>query len=137
MSKQYSGPVPSKLTLLADLQQFSPLDKVRFLGWYDYHFIHVTGYDKKSSILTLEHNFPVDNGIKASVNVQLLLNILKSHETRIGEWVNIVGYIVDEDRQQGTKNRVPMTEISIQAIVLWSSGAIQLDAYERSLMAQS
>ncbi|KAB8301066.1 hypothetical protein EYC80_002985 [Monilinia laxa] len=130
MSKQYSGPVPSKLTLLADLQQFSPLDKVRFLGC-------VTGYDKKSSILTLEHNFPVDNGIKASVNVQLLLNILKSHETRIGEWVNIVGYIVDEDRQQGTKNRVPMTEISIQAIVLWSSGAIQLDAYERSLMAQS
>lgn len=97
----------------------------------------MTGYDKKSAILTLEHNFPVDNGIKASVNVQLLLNILKSHETRIGEWVNIVGYIVDKDGQQGTKNRVPTTEISVQAIVLWSSGAIQLDAYERSIMPQS
>ncbi|QSZ31703.1 hypothetical protein DSL72_001270 [Monilinia vaccinii-corymbosi] len=129
MSKQYSGPIPSKLTLLADLQQFSPLDKVRFLGC-------VTSYDKKSAILTLEHNFPVGNGIRASVNVQLLLNVLKSHETRIGEWVNILGYIVDLDGQQDTKDRLPGTEISIRAIVLWSAGAIQLDAYERSLMPQ-
>ncbi|KAI9643409.1 hypothetical protein NHQ30_008028 [Ciborinia camelliae] len=127
MSKQYSGPVPSKLTLLADLQQFSPGDKVRFLGC-------VTSYNKNSAVLTLEHNFPVGNGIKASVDVQLLLSNLKSHETRIGEWVNIVGYIVELTGQQNITERLPGIEISIQAIVLWSSGPIQLDAYERSLM---
>ncbi|ESZ97513.1 hypothetical protein SBOR_2060 [Sclerotinia borealis F-4128] len=127
MSKQYSGPIPSKLTLLADLQQFSQGDKVRFLGC-------VTSYDKNSALLMLEHNFPVSNGIKAYVNVKLLLDSLKSHETRIGEWVNIVGYIADLRGQQDTKDRLPGIEIYIQAIVLWSSGPIQLDAYERSLM---
>lgn len=94
----------------------------------------MTKYDRSSAILTLQHNFPIDNGLKASVDVQLLLDSLKSHETRIGEWVNVVGYVVDADRQQDTKDCLSRTEIVIQAIVLWSSGPIQLDAYERSLV---
>ncbi|CCD49828.1 hypothetical protein ACHAO1_001983 [Botrytis cinerea] len=126
MSKQYSGPNPSKLILLADLQQFSEGDKVRFLGC-------VISYNRSSAVLTLEHNFPVGNGIKASVNVQLLLNSLTHHETRVGEWINVVGYISDTDEPQDIKTRKSGTAITIQAIALWSSGPIQLDAYERSL----
>ncbi|CAD6445133.1 341e633b-d96f-4607-9a1f-ed4b42ab7e41 [Sclerotinia trifoliorum] len=127
MSKQYSGPIPSKLTLLANLLQFSQGDKVRFLGC-------VTSYDKTSAVLTLEHNFPVDNGFKAFVNIQLLLNSVQSHETKIGEWVNVVGYVVDIGESQDSKVCLSGSGIAIQAIVLWSSGPIQLDAYERSLM---
>ncbi|EDN94733.1 predicted protein [Sclerotinia sclerotiorum 1980 UF-70] len=63
----------------------------------------VTNYDRTSAVLTLEHNFPVDNGFKALVNIQLLLNSVKSHETRIGEWVNVVGYVVDIGEHQDTK----------------------------------
>ncbi|TGO60727.1 hypothetical protein BCON_0033g00390 [Botryotinia convoluta] len=126
MSKQYSGPNPSKLILLADLQQFSEGDKVRFLGC-------VISYNRGSAILTLEHNFPIGNGTKASVNVQLLLNSLTHHETRVGEWVNVVGYVADTDEPQDIKTRKLGTDIAIQAIALWSSGPIQLDAYERSL----
>ncbi|KAF7905270.1 uncharacterized protein EAF01_005791 [Botrytis porri] len=126
MSKQYSGPNPSKLVLLADLQQFSEGDKVRFLGC-------VISYNRSSAVLNLEHNFPVGNGIKASVNVQLLLNSLTHHETRVGEWVNIVGYVADADGPQNIKTHKLGANIAIQAIALWSSGPIQLDAYERSL----
>ncbi|TGO27968.1 hypothetical protein BPAE_0034g00480 [Botrytis paeoniae] len=126
MSKQYSGPNPSKLTLLADLQQFSEGDKVRFLGC-------VINYNRDSAVLTLQHNFPIGNGIKASVNVRLLLNSLTHYETRVGEWVNVVGYVADTDEPQDIKTRKLGTDIAIQAIALWSSGPIQLDAYERSL----
>ncbi|TGO15277.1 hypothetical protein BTUL_0042g00480 [Botrytis tulipae] len=126
MTKQYSGPNPSKLILLADLQRFSEGDKVRFLGC-------VINYNTGSAVLTLEHNFPIGNGIKASVNVQLLLNSLTHHETRVGEWINVVGYVANTDEPQDIKTRELGTDIAIQAIALWSSGPIQLDAYERSL----
>ncbi|TGO67976.1 hypothetical protein BOTNAR_0032g00210 [Botryotinia narcissicola] len=126
MSKQYSGPNPSKLILLADLQRFSEGDKVRFLGY-------VINYNRSSAVLTLEHNFHIGNGIKAFVNVQLLLNSLNHHETRVGEWVNVVGYVANIDEPQDIKTRESGTGIAIQAIALWSSGPLQLDAYERSL----
>lgn len=94
----------------------------------------VTSYDKETATLILEHNCPVGNRIKALVNIQLLLSSLKSHETRVGEWVNVVGYIVGLKGQQDSRDRPVETGINLRAIVLWSSGPIQLDAYERSLM---
>lgn len=90
-------------------------------------------YNRGSAVLTLEHNFPIGNGIKACVDVQLLLNSLTHHETRVGEWVNVVGYVANTDEPQDIKTRKLETDIAIQAIALWSSGPIQLDAYERSL----
>lgn len=34
-----SGPLPSILTLLSGLNEFSPGEKVRFLGWYVISFV--------------------------------------------------------------------------------------------------
>ncbi|KAM3081170.1 hypothetical protein ACMFMG_005126 [Clarireedia jacksonii] len=126
MAKQYSGPVPAKLTLLANLKEFSTGDKVRFLGC-------VTSYNRKSAILTLEHNFPVGNMIKAEVNVQLLISGLKFQDTRVGEWVNVMGYVGSTEQVSSARSFNSDIEVPVQAIVLWRSGPIHLDLYEKSL----
>jgi len=123
MAGTQNGPIPTKITLLADLPKFPPGSKVRFLGC-------VTKYSTKSAVLTLEHNHPARNSLKAAVDVKLLLNTLKSHETQIGEWVNVMGYI--EHTKQSTPG-IDDLEVRIQALVLWSSGPFNLQSYERSL----
>jgi hypothetical protein len=90
----------------------------------------VTNYSTKTALLTLEHNHPSGNSLKALVDVNLLLNTLKSEETRIGAWVNVIGYIERKKQNVSTTNE---GELRIQALVLWSSGPFNLDNYERSL----
>jgi hypothetical protein len=90
----------------------------------------ITAYCTKRALLTLEHNHPIGNSVKVMVDVGLLLNSLTSNETRIGEWLNVMGYI--------TSNPVPKSnlanrEIGVQAIVLWSANTFDLVGYERSL----
>lgn len=127
MAGVLNGPIPTKLTLLADLDSFSPGTKVRFLGC-------VTAYCTKAGVLTLEHNYPPKNLTRAMVDVGLLLNSLAPNETQIGEWVNVMGYVRSSQNQQmrspgSSGNR----ETKIQAIVLWSAKAFDLQGYERSL----
>jgi hypothetical protein len=91
----------------------------------------VTSYSKKTALLTLEHNHPLGSPFKALVDVNLLLNTLKLHETQIGEWVNVIGYIKRikiQDSLSGDER-----EVRIQALVLWSSGPFHLEGYEKSL----
>lgn len=59
---------------------------------------------------------------------------MKLNETRIGEWVNIIGY-----KKAATKSQVGevVGTIQVQAIVIWSSGPLKLDGYERSLDLQN
>lgn len=56
---------------------------------------------------------------------------MKSTETQIGEWVNVMGYITDNQKQ----NRIidENSEISVQALVLWSAGPFNRTSYEKSL----
>jgi hypothetical protein len=91
----------------------------------------VTKYSLGSAILTLEHNHPQGNRLKVLVDVNLLLNGMKSNETRIGEWVNVIGYIQSQQKPD-TSEKIP-SNIPVQAIVLWSSGPFNLEGYERSL----
>jgi hypothetical protein len=91
----------------------------------------VTKYSLGSAILTLEHNHPQDNRLKALVDVNLLLDGMKSNETRIGEWVNVIGYI--QSQQKPDTSEKIRSNIPVQAIVLWSSGPFNLEGYERSL----
>ncbi|WYZ41469.1 hypothetical protein EsH8_V_000364 [Colletotrichum jinshuiense] len=120
------GPLPSQLCLLSDLPSKSPGEKVRFLGC-------VTSYSLGSAVLTLEHGFPQGSDVSALVDVQLLLGTLKSDQTRIGEWVNVVGYLTPSSsgtRARGT-NREPQN-VAIQALLLWSAGPLHLQRYESS-----
>jgi len=88
--------------------------------------------------LTLEHNYPQGSHHKALVDVNLLLSTLKSNDTRIGEWVNILGYITPTPPE--TQNIIIGSITSgeprlsmVQAILLWSAGSVRLQEYERSL----
>ncbi|KAH8821113.1 CST complex subunit Ten1 [Xylogone sp. PMI_703] len=131
MSGSYSGLVATKLLLLSELHKFHPGDKVRFLGC-------VTSYSTQSAVLTLEHNHPQGNNLKAFVNVEHVLNTLKSTETQIGEWVNVMGYVTPKPRDDlPAISKKSRNGIYVQAIVLWSAGPIKLDKYEQSLDQQN
>ncbi|KXH27493.1 hypothetical protein CSAL01_07814 [Colletotrichum salicis] len=120
------GPLPSQLCLLSDLPSRPQGDKVRFLGC-------VTAYSTHSAVLTLEHNFPKGSDISVLVNVQLLLSTVTSNQTRIGEWVNVVGYLTPSPpgtRAKGT-SREPR-RAAVQALMLWSAGPLNLQRYEAS-----
>jgi hypothetical protein len=91
----------------------------------------VTKYSTKTAMMTLEHNHPPGNSLKALVDVNLLLNTLKSNETQIGEWVNVIGYI-ERMKKQNTPSNDDL-EVQAQALVLWTSGPFDLQAYERSV----
>jgi hypothetical protein len=85
----------------------------------------------KTATLTLEHNHPPGETLKALVNIDLVLSTVKSHETRIGEWVNVMGYI-----QADSTSKTPAANdsgVHIQALVLWSTDSFDLQNYERSL----
>ncbi|KAK1654183.1 CST complex subunit Ten1 [Colletotrichum phormii] len=120
------GPLPSQLCLLSDLPSRPQGDKVRFLGC-------VTAYSTHSAVLTLEHSFPKGSDISVLVNVQLLLSTMTSNQTRIGEWVNVVGYLTPSPagtRAKGT-SREPR-RAAVQALMLWSAGPLNLQRYEAS-----
>jgi hypothetical protein len=90
----------------------------------------VTHYSTKTAVLTLEHNFPTGNTLKVLVDIKLLVSTVKTNETQIGEWVNVMGYIQSQPRQNTTEF---VRYVEIQAIVLWSSGPFNLERYEISL----
>jgi hypothetical protein len=83
--------------------------------------------------LTLEHRHPPGNELKALVDIELVLGSIKSYETRIGEWVNVMGYIgASKQAPSSYPNRI-QSEVRIQAILLWSAGPLKVDRYEDSL----
>ncbi|OLN93051.1 hypothetical protein CCHL11_07476 [Colletotrichum chlorophyti] len=121
------GPLPSQLCLLSDLPSKSPGEKVRFLGC-------VTSYSTHSAVLTLEHSFPKESSVIASVDIQLLVGTIKSEQTRVGEWVNVIGYLtppVGTRAKGGTCHK--LQNVSIQALLLWSAGPVHLQRYEACL----
>ncbi|KXH39502.1 hypothetical protein CNYM01_10632 [Colletotrichum nymphaeae SA-01] len=120
------GPLPSQLCLLSDLPARPQGDKVRFLGC-------VTAYSTHSAVLTLEHSFPKGSDISVLVDVQLLLSTMTSNQTRIGEWVNVVGYLTPAPpgtRAKGTTHEPRIA--AVQALMLWSAGPLNLQRYEAS-----
>lgn len=73
------------------------------------------------------------------MDVNLLLSTLKSTDTQVGEWVNVIGYIAELaalDSRTERKARVEVLRretVCVQAVMLWSAGAIKLGEYERVL----
>ncbi|KAG5742713.1 hypothetical protein H9Q69_014355 [Fusarium xylarioides] len=124
------GPVSSQLHLLSNLPSVPVGDKVRFLGWYD----RVTSYSTSSACLFLSHLYPRDSIATAVVDVSLLLESLTAEQTRVGEFVNVIGYITEQkmtcDKKQPSQES---KQVCVQAIVLWSTGPMDLEKYEKLL----
>ena len=147
-----SGPLPTRLIFLDDLRHTALGEKVRFLGWYyvsirPHHLSHVpltlglsvSDYSAATGTLTLQHAYPPPpyTTPSAFVDVRLLLETLKTTDTEIGEWVNVVGYVerdetVRRDRDGGRKLDWIGT-VRVQAIMLWSAGGVKLKDYEEAV----
>lgn len=140
------GPLPSRLVFISDLPSLPQGSKVRFLGC-------VTSYTLSTGTLSLQHAYPPPPYPSTTVQVDanLLLENMKSTDTKIGEWVNVIGYIEwgarktqaarDPEGGDGTSKRKPRAddvaqrsgEVEVQAVMLWAAGAIKLAEYEKHL----
>lgn len=61
-----------------------------------------------------------------------ITNVVRTLSTDIiqdGDWINIIGYVTGAPPNVQSTTRV----VYIQAVQIWSAGAIDLGAYERSL----
>ncbi|KAF3008159.1 hypothetical protein E8E14_003905 [Neopestalotiopsis sp. 37M] len=126
------GPLPSKRCLLADLPTHEVGDKVRFLGCVD-------SYAIQTGVLSLSHKFPSSRSVKASVDVKLLLENLRSGQTDVGQWVHVLGYItsVTKKAQDREISQTSGANVGVQALLLWSAQDLDIAAYTDSMAKTS
>ncbi|KAL8847295.1 MAG: hypothetical protein Q9221_007671 [Calogaya cf. arnoldii] len=147
LSKTMSnGPLPTHLILLSNLPSCSHGEKVRFLGC-------VSQYDSTIGTLCLEHAYPASYAnVMAAVDVNLLLETLKCTDTRVGEWVNVMGYVQGAEEYKAGKNQEDKAGnkdkgfrrgggkeasegkvVKLQAVMLWSAEGVKVWEYEKAL----
>jgi hypothetical protein len=102
----------------------------------------VEHYDVSKGTLLLKHNHPPSKEpVVAHVNIDIVLETLKSSSLQVGTWLNIVGYVtknsvpstVCRETEEGTSLKPESKVAFVQAIVLWEAVAVKLDAYERAV----
>jgi hypothetical protein len=71
------------------------------------------------------------------VDVQLVLERLGAEQTRIGEWVNVIGYItrISKDSAGAAVSRPEVSMVHVQALLLWSAGPLDIQQYQLSVQA--
>ncbi|POR31850.1 Uncharacterized protein TPAR_07952 [Tolypocladium paradoxum] len=120
------GPVPSQLCLLSSLPDRPFGEKVRFLGC-------VTSYSTASASLTVGHLHPKGTSVTVSVNIELLLETLPSELTRIGEWINVIGYVAAKPEDPAAvSGAADVPSAYVQALLLWPTGPLDIQRYETS-----
>ena len=67
------------------------------------------------------------------VDVKLLLETLRSSDTCVGEWVNVMGYITQRESKPTTSGGQIIHAAAVQAIVFWSAGSVRIEEYESAL----
>lgn len=65
-----------------------------------------------------------------NVNVDNILDSLNLELTQVGAWVNVVGYC-----GRSGESSVASSDLKVDAVVVWSAGAIKLDEYEAAVRA--
>ncbi|KAL9041981.1 MAG: hypothetical protein Q9214_003924, partial [Letrouitia sp. 1 TL-2023] len=121
-----NGPLPSTLVFINDLQSLAQGEK----STSSYQAsLSVNGYDTSTGTLTVHHAYPPPphTCVVALVDVNILLSTLKSTDTQIGEWINVIGYVQECEVKLGHK------AVRVQAIMLWSDGNIKLADYEKAV----
>ncbi|KAF2264982.1 hypothetical protein CC78DRAFT_462681 [Lojkania enalia] len=114
-----SGPPPSKLVLLADLEHCQPGSKVRFLGCVDEYIV-------PTATLRVKHNYPLSSPPHvANVNIDHVLESVTRISIDVGSWINIIGYV----------ERQPEKGVFVQAITVWDAGNVDLEAYQKAIEA--
>ncbi|KAF4125759.1 hypothetical protein GMORB2_1004 [Geosmithia morbida] len=120
------GPLPSQLCLLSSLPYRTDGEKVRFLGC-------VLSYSTSSARLILGHDHPRDTNVTAVVDVRLILESLGYEDTRVGEWVNVVGYVKAKRRGRGPgAGGGGGLSVYVEAILVWPTGPLDVQRYEKT-----
>lgn len=100
----------------------------------------VTSYDIPTGLLVLEHAFPRDapRVPRVQVDVTLTLESLSADELSDGSWVNVIGYVRTlAPRRRRRNNTAGQAEAStVQAVLLWSAGAVRIADYQGALSRQ-
>ena len=94
-------------------------------------------YDVSTGTLILEHNHPLGAPEPAVINVDinLLLETVKSTDLQVGAWLNVVGYVryrssAVVERGSAT-SPFEMRSIYVEAVMIWAAGAVRIGEYER------
>lgn len=71
--------------------------------------------------------------MRVAVDVKLLLQTLKTSQTDIGCWVNIIGYVtsIEPKLAKSVKGGSAAT-VGVQALLVWTAIDLDISAYERS-----
>ncbi|MCJ1412395.1 hypothetical protein MMC19_006489 [Ptychographa xylographoides] len=113
-------------------------------GAHDTCFSSVTKYSSSTGRVHLQHAYPTPSPgkeavtVSAVVDVNLLIETLKSTDTQTGEWVNVIGYVGDKN---STGTRTARTEpgskeVQVQALMVWSAGALRIEEYEKAVQGR-
>lgn len=110
----------------------------------DIKLYSVVDYEVSTGSILLEHAFPQQMlpTPTVSVDVQLVLESIKAPDLQRCSWLNVIGYVrKSEQRRKKTSNpsaddikRAPIP--TVQAINIWSAGAIRVGDYEAALINQ-
>lgn len=90
----------------------------------------VLAYSLSSAHLKLGHDYPQDTNVTAVVDVNLVLQTLGHEQTRVGEWVNVVGYVTAKRR--ASKPDPGGLSVHVQALIVWSTGPLDVQKYEKT-----
>lgn len=106
----------------------------------------VTSYATLTGHLHLHHAYPPPTAgdrsgreVTAVVDLELLGATVRSTDTQVGAWVNVIGTVEETttSRSRGkgekSKGKGKRQEVRIQAVMLWSAGGIKLDEYEKAV----
>lgn len=130
-----NGPVPSKHVFIHQLAKQECNTKVRFLGC-------AIDYDDSTGRLIVEHKYPRDTSSKlpmrAIVDINLLLDTIKTDALPTGSWINIIGYLqhtsLPKTRVSSSGRRRTVQDLPrVQAILMWNAGAVRVEEYEKTL----
>lgn len=95
----------------------------------------VEHYDIKTDELLLKHQYPHQGpNITASVKISLVREALKPSVLQNGAWVNVVGYVQNENLH--TKAPHGHVTVKVQAIMLWDTVALNVAEYEKAVQAR-
>jgi hypothetical protein len=78
--------------------------------------------------------YPSGTNETVLVNIQLVLETIQPGLTQVGQWVNVVGYII-EGKKSGVQNQPGKNQspVHIQALLIWPTGPLDIGRYEKSL----
>lgn len=93
----------------------------------------VISYNTGLGSYILGHRYPEGSDFTVTVDANLLKETLREQTTRVGEWLNVIGYITSCITTRGNEqDGVSNSQASVQALVIWPTGPLDVKQYEAS-----